>query len=57
VYVDNISWTGSEGGDGIPYENVSFSFGKVTVNYSVQNPDGTKAGVTPGSWDVRTRTP
>jgi type VI secretion system secreted protein Hcp len=57
VYVDNISWSGAEGGDPIPFESVSFSFGKVTVNYATQNADGTKAGVTPGSWDVRTRTP
>ena len=57
VYVDSIQWSGASGGDPLPTESVSFSFGKITVTYAVQNPDGTKAGETPGSWDVRTRTP
>jgi type VI secretion system secreted protein Hcp len=56
VYVDNINWSGSEGGDGIPMESVSVSFGKVTMTYNEQNPDGTKAGSHVGSWDVRAGT-
>ena len=57
VYVDNITWSGSEGGDGIPMESVSMSFGKFTITYNEQNPDGTKGGSHVGSWDVRTGTP
>jgi len=57
VYVDSIQWSGAEGGDNIPMENVTFSFGKVTIEYVEQNPDGTAGGVHAGSWDVRTRTP
>lgn len=57
VYVDAINWSGSEGGDGVPTESVSFSFGKVTITYNEQNPDGTKGGSHVGSWDVRVGTP
>lgn len=56
VYVDNIQWSGSEGGDNVPMEAVSFSFGKVTITYTQQNPDGTAGGDFQGSWDVRTGT-
>lgn len=56
VYVDSIQWSGSEGGDNIPMESVSFSFGKVTTTYTQQNPDGTAGGDFQGSWDVRTGT-
>lgn len=55
VFVDSIAWSG--GGDGIPLESISLSFGKVTINYTGQNDDGTKAGVTPGSWNLVTNTP
>ncbi len=55
LYVDSIQWSGSEGGDNIPMETVSFSFGKVVVEYTEQNPDGTAGGVHVGQWDVRTR--
>ncbi|MGD2120803.1 MAG: type VI secretion system tube protein Hcp [Gemmatimonadota bacterium] len=58
VYVDAINWSGSEGGgDGIPLEQVSFSFGKVVVTYNQQDEKGAKAGSFMGSWDVRTKTP
>lgn len=57
VYVDNINWSGSEGSDGIPLEQVSFSFGKVVVTYNQQDEKGAKAGSYMGSWDVRTKTP
>lgn len=56
VYVDNIQWSGAEGGDNIPMESVSFSFGKVTITYTQQNPDGTAGGDFVGSWDCRTGT-
>ena len=56
VYVDSIQWSGASGGDNIPMESVSMSFGKVTIEYVEQNPDGTAGGSHAGSWDLRTRT-
>lgn len=53
VYVDAISWSGAEGGDNVPVESVSFSFGRVEITYTQQNPDGTAGGDFVGSWDVR----
>jgi type VI secretion system secreted protein Hcp len=57
VYVDSIQWSGSDGGDPVPHESVSFSFGKVAITYAEQNADGTRGGDHVGSWDVRTRRP
>ena len=56
AYVDNVQWSGAEGGDNVPMESISFSFGKVTITYTEQNPDGTAGGDHVGSWDVRTGT-
>jgi type VI secretion system secreted protein Hcp len=56
IYVDSIQWSGSEGGDNVPMESVSFAFGKATITYTEQNPDGTAGGDHVGSWDVRTKT-
>lgn len=55
VYVTSMSWSGSEGGDPIPHEAVTFAYGKIEITYSEQNPDGTKGGDHTGSWDIRTR--
>ena len=55
VFVDSIQWAG--GGEGIPMESVSLTFEKCTINYTVQNNDGTRSGVTPGSWNLVTNTP
>lgn len=57
LYPVSINWSGSQGGDDVPSENVTFDFGKVTFTYSEQNSDGTKGGDHVGSWDVRTKTP
>ena len=54
LYVDSMNWSGSEGGDGIPLDAVAFSYGKVTITYNEQKPDGTKGGAHVGAWDVRT---
>lgn len=53
VMVDSIQWSGSSGGDDRPTESVSFSFGKVTYEYTPIGPDG-KAGkkVGPEGWDL-----
>ena len=56
LFVTSINWSGSQGGDAIPTESVSFAFGKVTMDYKIQNPDGSAKGTVPGSWDVRTNT-
>jgi len=56
LYPDSIQWSGSQGGDDVPSESVTFAFGKVTFTYSEQNEDGTKGGDHVGSWDVRTKT-
>jgi type VI secretion system secreted protein Hcp len=52
VYVENIQWSGSSGGDDTPTESVSFAFGKVSVTYTPQNPDGSKGSPAVGSWDL-----
>ena len=55
VFVDSIQWSGSAGGDDVPTESASFSFGKVEWEYYPQGADGklgTKVG--PMSWDLRT---
>jgi type VI secretion system secreted protein Hcp len=52
VYVDNIQWSGSSGGDDTPTESVSFSFGKVSVTYTPQKPDGSKGSPAVGAWDL-----
>jgi type VI secretion system secreted protein Hcp len=57
VYVTSINWSGAEGGDSVPYESVSFAYGKIEITYAEQNPDGTRGGDHVGSWDVRTRRP
>lgn len=55
LYVTSISWSGSEGGDPLPYEQVSFAYGAVTITYTVQTEEGTGGGDVVGSWDVRER--
>ena len=54
VYVDNIQWSGSSGGDDAPTESVSFSFGKVTVTYTPQDKAGKAASPVVASWDLTT---
>jgi type VI secretion system secreted protein Hcp len=52
VFVDSIQWAGSTGGDDTPNESVSLSFGKLSVTYTSQNPDGTKGATKVGQWDL-----
>lgn len=54
VYVESVQWSGSSGGDDTPMENVSFAFGKVSVTYTPQNPDGSKGSPAVGAWDLTT---
>lgn len=57
VFVDSMNWSAGDGGGAVPNESISFAFGKITITYKAQNPDGTEAGAYPTSWDVRTGVP
>jgi type VI secretion system secreted protein Hcp len=52
VFVESIQWSGSSGGDDTPTESVSLTFGKVSITYTAQNPDGTKGATKVGQWDL-----
>ena len=54
VFVESVQWSGSSGGDDTPVESVSLAFGKVTVTYTAQNPDGTPGATKIGQWDLMT---
>ncbi len=56
VFVDNIQWSGSSGGDDTPTESVSFSFGKVKVTNYAQDKAGKVGNGVEGKWDLRTLT-
>jgi type VI secretion system secreted protein Hcp len=53
VYVDKVQWSGSSGGDDLPMENVSFTFGKVQFTYTPQSATGGEEGPVVGGWDIR----
>jgi type VI secretion system secreted protein Hcp len=55
-YVENLNWSGAQGGDQIPTESVSMAFRKVTITYNTQDKTGKKTGAVVGSWDVGART-
>jgi type VI secretion system secreted protein Hcp len=54
VYVQDINWSGSSGGDDAPSESVSFAFGKVTITYTPQDAAGKAGSPIVKSWDVTT---
>ena len=54
VYVESLQMSGSGGGDDYPTESVSLAFGKVTMEYSKQKPDGTGEPAKTFNWDQRT---
>jgi type VI secretion system secreted protein Hcp len=54
VYVDNIQWSGSSGGDDTPAESVSFSFATVKVQYWPQLKDGKAGTLCDASWNITT---
>jgi type VI secretion system secreted protein Hcp len=54
VFVEAVQWSGSTGGDDTPTESLSLAFGKVSITYTAQKPDGT--AISPAkeaNWDVR----
>lgn len=54
VYVESLQQSGASGQDDSTVDNVSFTFGKVTMTYTPQNPDGTKGSPMVASWDFTT---
>ncbi len=54
VFVESMNWSAGDGGGVVPSESLSLAFGKISVTYKMQNPDGTDGGSFPASWDVRT---
>ena len=57
VYVDNIQWSGSSGGDDTPAESLSLAFEKVEIVYSSQADDGTPKKTVGSGWDIPSGTP
>lgn len=53
VFVDSIQWSGSTGGDDMPTESVSFSFGQVKVMYQKQDAAGKLGNAVFGGWDIQ----
>ena len=52
VMVDSIQWSGSSGGDDTPTESLSLAFGKVEIEYMIQNADGSLAKGGQAMWDL-----
>jgi type VI secretion system secreted protein Hcp len=51
--VESIQWSGSSGGDDTPTESVSFAFGKIDIEYQVQDSKGGSVGnPVKASWDL-----
>jgi type VI secretion system secreted protein Hcp len=57
VYVDNIQWSGSSGGDDSPTESLSLAFEKVEIVYSQQGEGGTAKKTVGSGWDIPSGTP
>jgi type VI secretion system secreted protein Hcp len=51
VFVEDLSWSGSSGGDDRPIEQASLAYGKVTVTYTPQTETGAKGSPVVASWD------
>jgi type VI secretion system secreted protein Hcp len=57
VLIESIQWSGSTGGDDTPTESLSIAFGKVTIDYSMQDDDtGAMSPAGSASWDQTTVT-
>jgi len=53
VFVENLQWSGSSGGDDVPAESVSFAFAKVEITYTPQDSKGKEGSPLLASWDIR----
>jgi len=56
IYVEDIQWSGSSGGDDVPMETLSLAFGKIEMTYTKQAKDGTAGAPVVASWDLTTVT-
>lgn len=52
VFVDSVQWSGSSGGDDLPTESVSFSFGAASVNYNPQEATGAPGAPIEKQWSL-----
>ncbi len=53
LFVQDINWSASSGGDDTPAESVAFAFGTVQVTYSEQKADGSKGPAIVAGWDLK----
>jgi type VI secretion system secreted protein Hcp len=51
VFIEDLSWSGSSGGDDRPTEAVALAYGKVTITYIPQTETGAKGSPVVASWD------
>jgi len=52
VFIDNVSWSGSQAGSGKPLETVSMSAKTHQLTYTQQNADGSLGSPVIKGWDV-----
>lgn len=53
LFITAFDQAGNSGGDEIPRENCTFTFGKVTITYNEQKKDGTKGAATVATHDFK----
>jgi type VI secretion system secreted protein Hcp len=53
VMISSYQTGGSDGGDPIPMDSISFNFGKIEFEYKEQKADGTVSGAVQGKWDLK----
>ncbi len=53
LFVQDINWSGSSGGDDVPMESLAFSFSSVSVTYTEQKADGSKGSAIVAGWDLK----
>jgi type VI secretion system secreted protein Hcp len=58
VMVESIQWSGSSGGSDVPTESVSLAFGKVQIDYFMQDTStGSMTNSGTASWNITTTSP
>lgn len=56
VFVENVQWSGSSGGDDVPMESLSLAFGKIEIMYTGQDATGGPAKPVGAMWNLETNT-
>jgi type VI secretion system secreted protein Hcp len=51
LFLVDLHETGASGGDEVPREEISFTYGKMTITYNEQKMDGTKGAAIVASYD------